>query len=263
MSYLNYHFPNNVKAFSTCRDGGFSEGAYASFNCTHYCGDEDKHVIANRRKLCNDWQIPTDRLIIPRQVHGTKIATIDDFFLTSSAENQVKELDGVDALVSPLSNVCLSVSTADCIPILLYDTHTHVIGAIHAGWRGTVAHIVSLTLQRMKNQYGVKCENIHAAIGPGISLEAFEVGDEVYEAFQNAGFPMKQIASRYEKWHIDLWEANRMQLINEGVRPDAIEVAGICTYQQADRFFSARRLGLHSGRILTGIMQINEVENLK
>ena len=95
-----------------------------------------------------------------------------------------------------------------------------------------------------------------ACIGPGISLDAFEVGDEVYQAFEQAGFQMQAISCRKEKWHIDLWEANRLQLISEDVPSSAIELAGICTYSQYEHFFSARRLGIHSGRILSGIMRI-------
>ena len=94
-----------------------------------------------------------------------------------------------------------------------------------------------------------------AVVGPGISLESFEVGDEVYDEFGREGFPMEEIARRYgEKWHIDLWKANTLQLEGEGVRSENIEVAGICTYKNYDRFFSARRLSINSGRILTGIM---------
>jgi copper oxidase (laccase) domain-containing protein len=98
-------------------------------------------------------------------------------------------------------------------------------------------------------------------IGPGISLESFEVGDEVYEAFRKEGFPMERIACRFpaaegEKWHIDLWECNRQQLLSLGVPEAQIQVAGVCTYKNPDQFFSARRLGIRSGRILSGIMQI-------
>ena len=258
MSYLHYHFPHGVKAFSTCRDGGCSRGAYASFNCTHYCGDEAGHVAANRRILCDDWQIAPDCLIIPRQVHGTKVAVVDAEFMALLPTIRTERLDGVDALVSPLSGICLAVSTADCIPILIYDSRTRVVAAVHAGWRGTVAGIVSLTLRQMKTLYGTEGKDVYAAIGPGISLDAFEVGDEVYETFYSAGFSMDQIAVRREKWHIDLWAANRLQLLDEGLRPDAIEMSGICTWLQVDRFFSARRLGVNSGRILTGIMQVNK-----
>lgn len=255
MSYIEYHFPPAVKAFSTCRDGGCGEGAYASFNCTHYCGDNPVHVSANRERLCTDWQIAPDRLFIPRQVHDTRIAIVDEAFLTESMSRQTELLEGVDALVSPLPQCCLAVSTADCVPVLLYDERNGIIAAIHAGWRGTVAGIVWKTLDLMARRYGTLGEDVKAAIGPSISQASFEVGDEVCQAFEKAGFPMGQIAVRKEKWHIDLWEANRIQLRERGVLPLCIEVVGICTYQQVDRFFSARRLGIMSGRILTGIMR--------
>ena len=85
---------------------------------------------------------------------------------------------------------------------------------------------------------------------------SFEVGDEVYEAFEAAGFDMPCIARRDEKWHLRPWEANRMQLLSKGVKKENVEVAGICTYQNYTDFFSARRLGIRSGRILSGIMRM-------
>ena len=99
-----------------------------------------------------------------------------------------------------------------------------------------------------------------ACIGPGISLESFEVGDEVYEAFRLNGFDMSRISCRNAntgKFHIDLWETNRQQLLDFGVPSSQIEVAGICTYIHHEEFFSARRLGIASGRILSGILIIN------
>ena len=93
-----------------------------------------------------------------------------------------------------------------------------------------------------------------AVIGPGISADAFEVGDEVYAQFATAGFDMGRISHRTDKWHIDLWECNRLQLIEAGLEPASVAVAGICTYNNADDFFSARRLGTASGRIFTGII---------
>lgn len=112
----------------------------------------------------------------------------------------------------------------------------------------------------MEEVYHTDVNDVKAVIGPGISLDAFEVGDEVYDAFQSAGFPMMQIAKRYvlseekTKWHIDLWEANRWELLQSGVPFSHIHLSGICTYSHNDRFFSARRAGIHSGRILNGIM---------
>ena len=106
----------------------------------------------------------------------------------------------------------------------------------------------------MSEAYGTDARDVVACIGPGISQEAFEVGDEVYAAFRAAGFPMQYIARRYAKWHIDLWEANRLQLLTAGVRQENIELSAICTYANNTDFFSARRQGIHSGRILSGIM---------
>ena len=91
----------------------------------------------------------------------------------------------------------------------------------------------------MASLYGTEGKDVIACIGPSISLESFEVGDEVYTAIQEAGFDMSRIAKRYEKWHLDLWEANRLLLLVKGVLPENIEVSGICTYQNHGDFFSA------------------------
>ena len=112
--------------------------------------------------------------------------------------------------------------------------------------------IVSETLQQMVRELGTEPSQIRAVIGPGIGLEAFEVGDEVYDAFASAGFPMEQLAMRQGKWHICLPEANTWLLREQGVKD--IRLCGICTYSHPEEFFSARRLGIHSGRILNGIM---------
>lgn len=260
MTYLQYPFPEEITAFSTCRQGGCGTGMYASFNCTHYCGDNPRHVAANREKLCHDWGIAPDRLFIPRQVHDVQVAVVDEEFLTLSADEQCARLDGVDAMVSPLPYCALAISTADCVPILIYDTRARIVAAAHAGWRGTVGGIVSRVMECMASHYGTRGSDVRAIIGPSISLRAFEVGDEVYEAFSAVGFPMDRIARREEKWHIDLWEANHHLLLEAGLNPTDIHVAGICTFNNSDRFFSARRLGIASGRILSVIMRTEGIK---
>ena len=246
---------SDIFCFSTTRHGGCGTGTYASFNCTHYCGDDPEHVRLNRERLLR--LLPsgeTCRLIVPHQTHGDTVRRIDEAFLRLSEEEQAAALEGVDALMGHVPGTCLCVSTADCIPVLCYDPRLRVAAVIHAGWRGTVAGIVRKTVRQLQAVYGSRGEDLVACIGPGISLAAFEVGDEVYEAFRSAGFPMERIARRTGKWHLDLWEANRLQLIGEGVPAGRIETAGICTYRQSGDFFSARRLGIRSGRILTGIL---------
>ena len=238
---------SNIFGFSTTRYGGCGEGAYATFNCTHYCGDHPEHVKTNLESLAALLPERPCVMVIPRQTHTTNVRVITDV-------PTPEELQEVDAVVTHLKDFCLCVSTADCVPVLLYDKEKQVIAAVHAGWRGTVGRIVEKTIEVMRLQYGTEGKDIVACIGPSISLESFEVGDEVYAAFEEAGFDMARIARRYEKWHLDLWEANRMQLLAYGVLPEHIEVAGVCTYQSHEDFFSARRLGIKSGRILSGIM---------
>ena len=238
---------SNIFGFSTTRHGGCGEGAYATFNCTHYCGDSPEHVKANLESLAALLPERPRVIVVPRQTHTTNVRVITDVPTS-------EELQDVDAVVTHLKDFCLCVSTADCVPVLLYDKEKQVIAAIHAGWRGTVGRIVEKTIEVMRIQYGTEGKDLVACIGPSISLESFEVGDEVYAAFEEAGFDMARIARRYEKWHLDLWEANRVQLLANGVLPEHIEVAGICTFQCYEDFFSARRLGIKSGRILSGIM---------
>ena len=156
--------------------------------------------------------------------------------------------------MTDVPQLCIGVSTADCIPVLLYDSIHRAVSAVHAGWRGTVLRIVQKAVEAMHNAYGTAPADLQAVIGPGISLDSFEVGDEVYEQFLSAGFDMQPISRRDAKWHIDLPMCNRLQLMEAGIPSNNIQMTNICTYQQYDRYFSARRLGIQSGRIYTGIL---------
>ena len=249
--------PADVTAFSTTRHGGCSRGNYASLNCTPYTGDDADCVRRNREVLCKALPRCPRELVIPFQTHGTASLVIDDAYLQAPEAERQALLQGIDALLTREPDICLCISTADCIPILLYDKQHRAVAAIHAGWRGTVNRIVLRTLEHMHALYGTDGEAVTAVIGPGISLPAFEVGEEVYEAFHEQGFPMEYISEwnpATHKHHIDLWAANRLQLQDFGVPPEQVETAGICTYSQYEDFFSARRMGIRSGRILSGVV---------
>ena len=252
--------PDNVTAFSTTRHGGCGEGVYGTFNCTPYTGDEPTIVRAHQEQLCQWLGIPTERLIIPYQTHSCRVLVADDTFTHLSADAKHALLQEKDALVTDLHGLCLCVSTADCIPILLYDCRHKAIAAIHAGWRGTIADIVTHTFETMHNRYSTEGTDVYAVIGPGISLDAFEVGNEVYETFHEAGFAMRNISRWHdekEKYHLDLPAANRIQMESCGIPSEQIYSSNICTYAQHREFFSARRLGIKSGRILSGILLHN------
>ena len=247
---LFYDFGPRVVAFSTTRHGGVSQGNYSSLNINAYCGDDLEAVAENRRLLSLELPIPNaSRIVIPHQVHDCVVQVIDEDTL-----GQQELIEGVDALITRLPGVCIGVSTADCIPIIIYDPVHHCAAAVHAGWRGTVKRIAESVARQMYAFYRSDYGEMQVMIGPGISLKNFEVGQEVYDEFLQAGFPMERIAARYAKWHIDLPLCNRLQLEQLGVRPENIRETGICTYDHADDFFSARRLGINSGRIFTGVI---------
>ena len=249
-----YDIADGVTAFSSTRHGGFSQGSYGEFNVNQYCGDQPEAIARNRKALCSVLGIAEDRLIMPHQVHGTGITQIGKTFFLLSEDIRRSVVEGIDALITDVREVCIGVSTADCIPIIIYDPEHHAAGVVHSGWRGTVADIVGHAVQSMAVSYHSRPEVLKAVIGPGISLDHFEVGDEVYDQFAGAGYPMDRIARRDDKWHIDLWACCRLQLEALGVSPDHIQTAGICTYAHSDDFFSARKLTVRSGRILTGIV---------
>ena len=245
-----YNTIDKITAFSTERGCYNPALPYDGFNITYYTDDDPKHIATCRKMLSMVLDISDDHLILPRQVHGTEIAEVTE-------ENLGSKFDGVDALMISMPRTCIGVSTADCVPILIYDTHARAIAAAHAGWRGSVARIGSKTVAAMQQRYGLSAADLKVIIGPSIGPDAFEVGDEVYEAFCQGGFDMNEIAfQRDGKWHIDLWQANAQDLQQAGIARENIEIAGICTYQQHQDFFSARRLGIKSGRIYSGIMII-------
>ena len=267
---LNYYnLSDDVKAFSTTRHGGVSEGNYASLNINEYCGDSKANTDANRLLLANELGIDANHIIMPHQTHGVESRIIGEEFTTLPDGVKKMLLEGVDAVMTNIPGMCIGVSTADCIPVLLYDEEHHAAAAIHAGWRGTQARIVHKAVQEMRMAYQTDPTKLKAVIGPGISLNNFEVGDEVYAAFEQAAFDMSAIAEERikrnpnaedpakafeRKWHINLPLANIQMLTHNGVDEANIINTGICTFDNADNYFSARRLGIESGRIYTGII---------
>ena len=226
---LYYDMAERVTAFSSKRHGGVSEGSFASFNINAYCGDNPEHIAQNRQALCKLLHIKPDRLIMPHQVHGTGVTQISKTFFLLNEDIRHSVTEGIDALITNVPGVCIGVSTADCIPIILYDPQHHAAGVVHSGWRGTVADIVEAAVASMVRSY-------HS------------------EAFSVAGYPMDAIAERKEKWHIDLPKCCQLQLETVGILSANIHMTDICTYDQSDDYFSARKLGTSSGRIFTGIV---------
>ena len=209
-------------------------------NLSHYFSTGVEAFTAGRH-------CPLPRPVLqPHQVHGCRVAVV------TRQDTPASELEGIDALVCPRPDICIGVRTADCVPVLLYDPLARVTAAVHSGWRGTVQRISLHTVETMC-AIGAHPANIQAVIGPSISAASFQVGPEVAQAFQQAQFPMQHILTDQGPrgnnmqggLHIDLWQACRITLLQAGLADYNIHVSGQCTYQQYQRFYSARREGNH------------------
>ena len=258
MSIIRYKLLSNyteIAHFCTTREGGASVGNYASFNLSPYSGDDPLNFATNQKILSESLKIDSSQIIIPYQVHGTKIREINDLFFQLSTAEKQNYLHGVDALFTRLPQVCIGITTADCVPLLFFDPQKQIIAAAHAGWRGTCDHIATKVIKTLSEEYGCRMADIRVVIGPSISAEVYEVGKEVVDRFKSSGFDISEIVSyKGNTSFLNLWRANQQILEKAGILKEHIEIAGICTYTQYDLFFSARRLGIHSGRLLNGIM---------
>lgn len=244
-----------VAAFSTTRGEVDRRNAYSGVNLCDYVGDDALRVLDARLMLAMQLGIDLDDLVMPRQTHSCRVAVVDEAFRTMDIDKQEAALEGVDALVTSLTGVVIGVNTADCVPIVLADEQAGVIAVAHAGWRGTAGCIAGKVVEEMCRQ-GARADRIQAAMGPSICQECFEVGDEVVEAFGQAHFDLDAIVKRNPttgKAHIDLRAANEAVLIAAGVAAGHISLSQHCSRCEQNRFFSARRLGIKSGRTFTGI----------
>ena len=244
-----------VVAFSTTRGTVDRHNAYSSVNLCDYVGDDALRVLDSRLSLALQLGVELDDLVMPRQTHSCRVAVINEAFRTMDIDKQEAALEGVDALVTSLQGVVIGVNTADCVPIVLTDSQAGIIAVAHAGWRGTVRRIAALVVEEMCRQ-GACADHILATMGPSICQDCFEVGDEVVDAFRKAHFDLDAIVKRNAatgKAHIDLRAANQAVLIAAGIPAENIILSKHCSRCEPDRFFSARRLGINSGRTFTGI----------
>ncbi len=221
------------------------DSPYSGFNVCHYTGDTPEHVAECRKVLADAFATPPSRIIIPRQTHSTNTITI------SSAIPSSEQCENVDAVISARHDIITGVNTADCVPVMLIDPAASVSAAVHAGWRGAAAGIVTKAIEEMR-ALGADLANIHAVMGPSICVDCFEVGPEVA-----AQFPAEFVVSDgYPRPHVSLQGAITGELISAGIAAENIAPfpTEMCTRCHPAKFFSARRLGVNSGRVFTFIV---------
>jgi len=226
-----------VHAFTT-RHGGVSQGVLASLNLGLTRGDSLDALKENYRRICRILQISDGDIVRRGQIHGTcvEVVTHRDCGDIYSADKPK-----ADGLITNVPGIALMVYAADCVPMLLCDAETGVVGAVHAGWRGTALDIAGEAVRKMESVFG--CRNISAAIGPSISKCCFETDGDVPSALHKslgnmAGSCVERLG---EKFMVDLKAANRLMLLRAGVLPENIIVSDECTSCSCDKYWSHRR----------------------
>ncbi|GAB4126836.1 MAG: peptidoglycan editing factor PgeF [Raineya sp.] len=248
---------SNIRHFVSTRKGGVSPQPYNSLNTGFATHDLPENVVQNRRIIAESSQIPLENWCVPQQTHSANILAISKLEKGKGAFSKANALPDTDGLLSRNSHIALVVQSADCVCSLYYDTQNQVIGAAHAGWRGTLALLPKKMIQKMQKDFSSKPENILVGIAPCIGVEVYEVGDEVVEAVDTTFGSREKFLVwniKTEKYHLDLRYSHLFQLQEAGVLEKNIEIMPQCTFKEENLFFSARRDAHQTGRFAAGII---------
>lgn len=232
----NWPAPKNVKAFASTRVGGFSSAPYQGLNLGAHVGDAPSIVEKNRAWLAQQANMPSAPIWL-NQTHSTVVAQV------SAPTTQVLDADGV---FTSASNVVCSAMTADCLPVLLTNTQGTQVAAVHAGWRGLANGIVENALELFSGE-------VMAWLGPAIGPQAFEVGEDVLQAFVDFDSQAHQAFTPRDvegKWLADMSKLATQRLNKLGITQ--VFDSGLCTFQDKEDFYSYRRDGV-TGRQATFI----------
>ncbi len=235
------------------RRGGCSSGRYGTLNISGNVGDEDENIRRNVEIIAATFAMRSEQFLFIDQIHGTEVLVIksSEGLLPAAAFSRP-----YDACVTDKPEVALCIKTADCVPVLLIDVKRRVIGAVHAGWRGTAGNIVSRTIDVMVAHFSCNPDDVTAALGPSIGPCCYEVDETVMRVWddEQSSTPYFRPAREGGKWMLDLSLANAAHLESRGVPRNRIARAGLCTACRQEHFFSHRAAGGRTGRQMSFIM---------
>lgn len=257
IAFQNLENTNMVKHCITTRLGGVSTGVYAELNMSFTRGEEKEKVLQNYDIVCDALDFDKNSFVLCHQTHTTniRVVTENDRGMGVTKQSIIKDTDG---LITNISGIQLTVFSADCTPILLLDPVNKAVGAIHAGWRGTVNSIAQKAIEKMTENYGTNPKDVIAGIGPSIGQCCFQVDEPVVKEFRQKLYFANDVIINDtvpERYKIDLWETNKRILINCGVLEKNIELSNICTMCHTDLFYSHRVMGNERGN-MAGIITL-------
>lgn len=228
-------FPDNVRLISTFRQiaGGRSKGGFDNFNLAHHVNDVESSVISNRSLLRSHFELPSKPKWL-NQTHSNKCIDADE----------VESSFNADASYSKIKGTVCAVLTADCLPVFISNKEGTAVGIAHAGWRGLIDGVID----SLVSSFDCKGGNLVAHLGPAISQQSFEVGEEVKSQYL-AKDPNFEHSFDYEngQHYLDLYHAATLILNHHGI--DSVSGGGQCTFRDSNQYFSYRRDGYNSGRM--------------
>jgi YfiH family protein len=231
-------------AFAT-RSGGVSGAPYDTLNLGFHLGDDEEAVRENRLRFTRALELSIDRLFELRQVHGADVREVSEL----DRPEVLAHAQG-DALIARVEGIGVAARTADCAPVLIAHPSSGHVAAVHVGWRGAVANVVTQAIRALAHDPA----ELVVAIGPHIRVGAFEIGEEVARAMERAANGGAAVERRAGRLHGDLSALIRLQLLGCGVPRDAVDDVGGCTHAEVAQFFSHRRDRGTTGRHLSVIV---------
>ena len=248
-------------AFST-RIGGVSPSPFGDMNLSFTVGDENDNVVENFKLFGEAVGIPIENMVYAHQVHSANVLCVSGRHKGMGIICE-RDYSNTDGLITDEPGVCLVTSHADCVPLYFVDTVKRVIALSHAGWKGTVGNICRNTVNAMKERYGTNPVDITACIGTSICGNCYEVGNDVADEFkqlfsaEKADRILQPVQNKDDKYLLDLVEANKIQMIDSGIRYDQICMPDLCTSCNTSWLHSHRRTGGKRGGMCAFLM-INE-----
>ena len=234
---------NNLTCVLSTASGGTGSSQNGKFNLGFSSSDSEESVRANRKLFLRSAGGAEEKIAIGNQVHSTNVRIV----------SAAGSYDRTDGLITSSTDLSLIVSSADCLPLFLFDTVNGVIGVVHSGWKGTRDGIASKAVILLKEEFKTEESNLICGIGPSIEAACYEVGEEVALQFDEEFLTQSSNGSYY----LDLKKAVVSQLVEVGVPQENIEVSPICNKCDADNFFSYRREGRSTGR-MWGLIRLEE-----
>lgn len=233
-------YPEIIFGFSTKIGLNRTEPYY--FNMSYSVGDYKKNVDENRSEFFRILGLDSSKIAYQKQIHSDIVNIV----------NEPGFVGFSDAMITNKTNIGLAISSADCVPIFLYDKNKKVVAAVHSGWRGTHKKILYKTLQILLHEFNSEPKNLFVYIGPSISQKNYQVGQEVAELFDK-----KYLHEKNSQIYLDIKTANVDILLSFGILEKQIEVSNLCTFEEKELLFSFRRDGSLSGRSL-GVIAIKD-----